>query len=77
MGTIESEINALKQKQNRLEKKQKKENEEVWRRIEILEKIALEGSGVDAGGISQNVLIALTKSMQRRGLKYLPKKLPI
>jgi hypothetical protein len=70
MGALEKEIQALKMRQVGIEKKQKKENGEVWSRIELLEKLALENeSGVDAGEHSQSVQIALLRASNRRGYK--------
>ncbi|MGE8528469.1 hypothetical protein [Chryseobacterium rhizosphaerae] len=70
MGALQKEIQALKMRQVTIEKKQTKENGEVWSRIEVLEKLAIESkSGVDAGNISQSVQIALNKAALRRGYK--------
>lgn len=70
MGALEKEIQALKMRQIGIEKKQKKENGEVWSRIELLEKLALENeSGVDAGNINASVQIALNRVANRRGYR--------
>lgn len=66
MGALEKELNALRMKQSRIEKKQMEENKEVWGRIAELEKIALENTGVDAGKIDPSVQIALNKVSLRR-----------
>ncbi|MDN5423702.1 MAG: hypothetical protein L0G07_09875 [Chryseobacterium sp.] len=68
MGALEKELNALRMKQSRIEKRQREENNEVWGRIAQLEKIALENTGVDAGKIDPSVQIALNKvSLKRYG----------
>lgn len=70
MGALENEIQALKMRQIGIEKKQKKDNGEVWSRIELLEKLALENeSGVDAGNITPSVQIALNRVANRRGYR--------
>lgn len=69
MSALEKEIQALRMRQFRIEEKQRRENKEVWSRIETLEKLAREGTGVDAGEISQSVQIALNKAAIRRGYK--------
>lgn len=69
MDILEKEIQALKMKQTRIEQKQKKENEEIWSRIEILEKLARENTGVDAGELSPSAQIAINKVALRRGWK--------
>ncbi|MDR3026011.1 hypothetical protein [Chryseobacterium sp.] len=70
MGALEKEIQALKMRQVGIEKKQKKENEDVWSRIKLLEKLALENeSGVDAGELSPGVQIALLRARNRRGYR--------
>ena len=70
MSALEKEIQALRMKQSRIEKKQKQENAEVWSRIETLEQLAKENkSGVDAGNHSPSTLISLNKTAQRRGWK--------
>lgn len=66
MGALENEIKALRMKQSRIEKQQRKDNNEVWGRIAELEKIALENAGVDAGTINPSVQIALNKVSLRR-----------
>lgn len=68
MGALEKEIQALRMKQSRIEKKQRAENAEVWSRIAILEQLALEKPGVDAGELSPSALIMANKIMQKRGL---------
>ncbi|KQR93321.1 hypothetical protein ASG01_08985 [Chryseobacterium sp. Leaf180] len=70
MNTLERELEGLRQKQYRLERKQRKENEEIWSRIKLLEKIntSAEESGVDAAQkLSPNVQILANKAAQRRG----------
>lgn len=70
MDALEKEIQALRMKQSRIEKKQREENAEVWSRIEVLQKLAQENnSGVDAGELSPSVLIAINKVARRRGWK--------
>lgn len=70
MGALEKEIQALKMRQIGIEKKQNKDNGEVWSRIELLEKLALENeSGVDAGEINPNVQVALLRVANRRGYR--------
>jgi hypothetical protein len=70
MGALEKEIQALKMKQIGIEKKQKKDNGEVWSRIQLLEKLALENeTGVDAGKVNPSVQIALNRVANRRGYK--------
>ncbi|MEY8761731.1 hypothetical protein [Chryseobacterium tongliaoense] len=69
MGALEKEIQALRMKQSRIEKKQKEENAEVWSRIETLEQLARENTGVVAGQLSPSVQIAINKVALRRGWK--------
>lgn len=69
MGALEREIQALRMKQSRIEKKQREENEEVWSRIGVLEKLARENTGVDAGELSPSAQIAINKVARRRGWK--------
>jgi hypothetical protein len=54
-----------------MDKKYKKESEELWSRIETLEKLAQEkNSGVDAAQtLSPDVQIMINKVAQRRGWK--------
>ncbi|WP_294288491.1 hypothetical protein [uncultured Chryseobacterium sp.] len=68
MSAVEKEIQALRMKQSRIEQKQRKENAEVWSRIEQLENIARENTGVDAG-VAPSVQIAINKVALRRGWK--------
>jgi len=70
MSILRKEIQALRMKQLRIEKKQKRDNAEVWKVIEALEILTLESTGVDAGS---KVFIAATKTMGKRGLKFVPK----
>jgi len=65
------EIETLRSKLYRMERKQKKEYEELWSRIETLEKLAQENkSGVDAAQtLSPDVQIMINKVAQRRGWK--------
>lgn len=69
LNTLEKEIQALKMKQSRIEKKQRDENAEVWSRIATLEQLARENTGVDAGPLSQSVQISINKVASRRGWK--------
>ncbi|SMP16420.1 hypothetical protein [Chryseobacterium profundimaris] len=70
LNTLEREIQALRMKRSRIEKKQREENAEVWSRIATLEQLAKENkSGVDAGNHSPSTLISLNKTAQRRGWK--------
>jgi hypothetical protein len=70
-NVLEKEIQALRVKQSRIEARQKKANEEVWSRIETIEKIALEKPGADAGNeIPPSIQIAINKVARRRGWKY-------
>ncbi|WPO89919.1 hypothetical protein [Chryseobacterium sp. HR92] len=70
MGALEKEIQALKMRQLGIEKKQEKDNDEVWSRIKLLEKLALENeSGVDAGEINPSVQVALLRVANRRGYR--------
>ncbi|WBV60283.1 hypothetical protein PFY12_14740 [Chryseobacterium camelliae] len=70
MGTLEKEIQALRMKQSRIEKKQREENAEVWSRIKTLEQLAREDTGVDAGNkLSPNAQISINKVALRRGWK--------
>ena len=66
-NVLEKEIQALRMKQHRIEEKQRKDNAEVWSRIETLEQVSRENAGVDAGELSPSVQIALNKVAQRRG----------
>lgn len=66
MNALEKEINALKMKQRRADEKYQKSSTEIWARIELLEKLALENTGVDAGGLSPSVQIAVNKVALRR-----------
>ncbi|MDP9961106.1 hypothetical protein [Chryseobacterium lathyri] len=66
MDALEKEINALKMKQRRADEKYKQSSSEIWARIELLEKLALENTGVDAGKIDPSVQIALNKVAIRR-----------
>lgn len=74
MSIIRNEIQALRMKQLRIEKKQRKDNEDVWKIIAALEVLSLEDTGVDAGKVSKEVVITAKKIMQKRGLKFPPKK---
>lgn len=72
MSALEKEIQALRMKQSRIEKKQREENAEVWSRIKQLELLTkAEESGVDAAQtLSPAVQIQINKVAQRRGWKY-------
>jgi len=69
LNALEKEIQALRMKQSRIGKKQEEENAEVWSRIETLEKLARENTGVDAGKLSPSVQIAINRVARRRGWK--------
>jgi|GEM_PF-3201945 len=69
LNALGKEINALKMKQRRADEKYQQSSSEIWARIELLEKLALENTGVDAGEVSPSVLIALNKAAIRRGYK--------
>ena len=71
MSALEKEIQALRMKQSRIDKKYKKESEEIWSRIEELTKLAQENtSGVDAAQkLSPAAQIMINKVAQRRGWK--------
>ena len=74
MSALEKEIQALRMKQSRIEKKQKEDNAEVWSRIEQLELLtkAEEIRGVDAAKnkLSPAAQIQINKVAQRRGWKH-------
>jgi hypothetical protein len=67
MNALKNEIQALRMKQSRIEQKQREDNQKVWSRIETLEKLAIENTGVDAGDLPQSVQIGLNKAALRRG----------
>ena len=74
MSALEKEIQALRMKQSRIEKKQKEDNAEVWSRIEQLELLtkAEEIREVDAAKnkLSPAAQIQINKVAQRRGWKH-------
>ncbi|UCA62121.1 hypothetical protein KB553_11520 [Chryseobacterium rhizoplanae] len=51
-------------KQRRAEEKYQKSSTEIW--LELLEKLALENTGADAGELSPSVQITLNKVSLRR-----------
>jgi len=72
MSVLEKEIQALRMKQSRIEKKQREDNAEVWDRIEQLEQLtkAEENSGVDAATkLSPAVQLLANQAARRRGWK--------
>ncbi|MCY0967897.1 hypothetical protein [Chryseobacterium wangxinyae] len=71
MSALEKEIQALRMKQSRIEKKQREENAEVWDRIEKLELLTkAEESGVDAANkLSPAVQLLANQAARRRGWK--------
>lgn len=72
MSVLEKEIQALRMKQSRIEKKQREDNAEVWDRIAQLELLtkAEENSGVDAATqLSPAVQLLANQAARRRGWK--------
>lgn len=72
MSVLEKEIQALRMKQSRIEKKQREDNAEVWDRIAQLEQLtkAEENSGVDAANkLSPAVQLLANQAARRRGWK--------
>ncbi|MDF2931261.1 MAG: hypothetical protein K0R36_592 [Chryseobacterium sp.] len=71
MSALEKEIQALRMKQSRIEKKQREDNAEVWDRISQLELLTkAEESGVDAAKqLSPAVQLLANQAARRRGWK--------
>lgn len=73
MESLKNEINALRQKQYRIEKKQKKDNAEIWNRIELLSELIEQTNNIGSKrSISDSMQISINKIAQRRGWKNPP-----